>query len=91
MSTTEKLRRRLSALLMDTDEQHPMRCNVLIGESEAQGLSSLELPTVVSIFQQPCEGIIWFNIYGCDKPMEFDSMNIEDIKKVIKYLEDVQY
>lgn len=87
MNTREKLRRRLSAILMDTDEQHPMECNVLIGESEAQGLSSLELPVVVSVFQQPSEGIIWFNIYGCKDSIEFDDMNLEDIVKVINYFE----
>lgn len=89
MKTREKLRRRLSAILMDTDEQHPLECNILIGESEAQGLSSLELPLVTSVFQQPSEGIIWFNIYGCKDPIEFDDMNLEDIINIINYFENV--
>lgn len=85
----EDLRHKLSAILMDTDEQHPLECNILIGESEAQGLSSLELPLVTSIFQQPSEGIIWFNIYGCKNPIEFDNMNLEDIINIINYFENV--
>ena len=89
MNTKEKLRRRLSTILMDTDEQHPLEYNVLIGESEAQGLSSLELPIVVSVFQQPSEGIIWFNIEGCKDPIEFDDMNLEDIINIINYFENV--
>jgi len=89
MKTREELRRKLSAILMDTDEQHPMECNVLIGESEAQGLSSLELPVVISAFQQPSEGIIWFNIEYCKDPIEFDDMNLEDIINIINYFENV--
>ena len=85
----EDLRHKLSAILMDTDEQHSLECNVLIGESEAQGLSSLELPLVTSVFQQPSEGIIWFNIYGCKNPIEFDDMNLEDIINIINYFENV--
>ena len=85
----EDLRHKLSAILMDTDEQHPLECNVLIGESKAQGLSSLELPLVTSVFQQPSEGIIWFNIYGCKYPIEFDDMNLEDIINIINYFENV--
>lgn len=83
----EYLRHKLSAILMDTDEQHPMECNVLIGESEAQGLSSLELPVVISAFQQSSEGIIWFNIEGCKDPIEFDDTNLEDIINIINYFE----
>lgn len=85
----EDLRHKLSAILMDTDEQHPLECNILIGESEALGLGSLELPLVTSVFQQPSEGIIWFNIYGCIYPIEFDDMNLEDIINIINYFENV--
>ena len=79
----EEMRHKLSAILMDTCEEKPMMCNIIIGESEAMGLSSLELPVVKSMFQQPSEGIIWFNIDGCEEPIEFDDMPLEDIEDIL--------
>lgn len=82
----EDLRHELSALLIDTNEQNPMPCDISIGEEEAQGLSSLQLLKVTSIFQQPGEGIIWFNIEGMEEPIEFDDISITDLETVLKSL-----
>lgn len=80
--TTEQLRHKLSAILMDTDEQHPIECNVPIGEEYAMGISTLDLPVVESAFQLPSEGIIYFNIQGLNGPVEFDDMNRIDLLKI---------
>ena len=79
----EEMRHKLSAILMDTSEEKPMMCSITIGESEAMGLSSNELPVVKSMFQQPSEGIIWFNIEDCEEPIEFDDMPLEDIENIL--------
>lgn len=84
--TREQLRHRLSAILMDTDEQHPIKCNITIGEEEAMGISSLELPTVTSTFQLPSEGIIYFNIEGLKEPVEFDDIHKKDLIKILNAL-----
>jgi len=84
----EQYRQQLSAILMDTDEQHPLKCDVLIGEAEAMGLSSLELPHVVSAYQLPSEGIMYFNIEGADEPLEFDDLWQEDMSVILGYYND---
>ena len=84
----EEIRHKLSALLMDTCEEKPIHCNIPIGEDEAMGLSSLELPVVTSIFQQPSEGIIWFKIEDYVEPIEFDDMNTLDLEIILNVLPD---
>ena len=85
----EPLRRRISALLDGTDETRPLRCSIIIGEDEACGLSSLELPEVVSAFQVPGEGTIWFHIYGDTDPetgkeryTAFDDLSLGDLRAI---------
>lgn len=70
----ETLRRNLSLLLMDTNITNPINCDIIIGEEEAVGLSTLEMPKIVNIFQEPSEGIIWFQIEGVNKLKEFDDI-----------------
>ena len=80
----EQIRRKMSALLMDTCEENPLECYIQIGED--QGLSSLDLPTITSIFQHPTEGIIYFNIEGCKYPFEFDEILPEDLEYILNIL-----
>ena len=78
----EDIRHELSALVMDTTEKHPLECYIPIDTAESQGLSTLELPTIVAIFQD-CEGIIWFKMEGCAEPMEFDDLTLEEVKNIL--------
>lgn len=89
----EAIRHKLSALLMDTNEENPMLCDVTL-EVGAQGLSEAEKAKCVSAFQD-YEGIIWFNLEGQKEPIEFDDMcydeiinstNLEDVERVLNYL-----
>lgn len=86
MRKREQLRRELSAILMDTCEEKQMACRITIGESEACGLSSLEMPTVVSAFQLPTEGVIYFQIEGVAEPMEFDDIPTHDLRVILNEL-----
>lgn len=79
--TRESLRHKISALLVDTAEDNPLVCDITIGESQEQGLSSLELPRVVGAFHD-YEARIWFNLYGCNEPMDFDDLPTEDLIKI---------
>ena len=83
----ETLRHKLSAILMDTCEEKPIHCNIVIGEEQAMGLSSLQMPTVISAFQLPSEGIIYFNIEGFHEPVEFDDLHIKDLMKIFEELQ----
>ena len=84
--TKEQLRHKLSAILMDTCEEKPMHCNIVIGEEQAMGLSSLQMPIVTGAFQLPSEGIIYFNIQGFNEPVEFDDMHKKDLIKILNAL-----
>ena len=83
----ETLRHKLSAILMDTCEEKPIHCNIIIGEEQAMGLSSLQMPTIISAFQLPSEGIIYFNIEGFHEPVEFDDLYIKDLMKIFEELQ----
>lgn len=78
----EHIRHCLSALLINTDENHPLECDIVIGEGKAQGLSTLEMPHIISMFQLPSEGIIYFNIEGSKEPIEFDSLSKNDLLNI---------
>lgn len=80
----EDLRHKISAILMDTDEDHQKACDIIIGENDACGLSSLELPRVTSCYQMPGEGTIWFHIDGYVNPetKEWEYMNFDDIDTI---------
>jgi hypothetical protein len=83
--TREQIRRKFSALLADTCESNPIKCNISIGEDF--GISTLQLPlVVVGIFQVPVEGIICFNIDGFNEPIEFDDLSTIDLKDILKSL-----
>lgn len=82
----EDLRHKISAHLMGTTEESPRELDITIGESDAVGLSSLELPQVVGAFHD-YEAVIWFNVYGVEEPIEFDNMQTEDLQKILNFLE----
>lgn len=77
----EDYRHKISALLMDTDEEHPIECDITIGEDYSCGLSSLEMPCITKCFQQPGEGIIWFYLDGKDW-VAFDDIDVRDLYEI---------
>ena len=84
---TEKIRGKISALLIDTDEDNPIDLSgdyLTIGEDDAQGISSLELPRIMSIFQVPGEGTIWVNIEGMDEPFDTDHLTLDELKRILE-------
>lgn len=89
----EDIRHKVSAILMDTDEQHPIECDITVGEHKAQGLSSLELPNIVKCFQMPNDGTLWFHEEGAvesdlktEKWTVFDDYDIYDQREILKGL-----
>ena len=80
----EQLRKKFSSILMDTSEENPLECYIPFGDS--YGLSTLQLPTVTSMFQIPNEGIIYFQIEGVQYPMEFDEFSNAELKEILKFL-----
>ncbi len=62
--------KRISAFLMDTDEDNHFVTNIIIDTPEDLGLSDNEKMIITEIWQHPQEGIITFKIEGCED--EFD-------------------
>lgn len=83
----ERIRHAVSAILIDTSEEHQMPCDIPIGEDEAVGVGSLELPRIVSCWQHPTEGLITFIIEGYGA-VDFDDpmFTISDLKGILSGL-----
>lgn len=79
----ENLRHQISAILNGTSEDNPRLCEILeLGEEDACGLSSLELPQIDKAFEVEGEGTIWFHIVGEDDYRNFDDFPTSDLKKI---------
>ena len=83
----ESIRHNLSARLMDTSEENPLDVNIPL-ESHTCGLSTLEMPTITSIFQDPCEGYICVRYEGADDYIELDDLYIEDRIQIVRDLQE---
>ena len=82
----ESYRKFLSKKLMDTNEENQLKVYIPLENDETFGLSSLELPTIISMWQHPSEGIIYFKFEGQNDYVEFDDMELECLDQVIKEL-----
>ena len=81
----------ISERLMDTDEKNMLDCEIIIEHGEAVGLSSLQEPTIVRMYQQPSEGIVWLQYYGNDEWFELDTLTTDDLKSVYLQLLDLPF
>ena len=79
---------------MDTDEDNQMECKIVIEPEDSCALSTLQMPTIDSCFQEPSEGIIWFHFeghYTNTDTMEkeytnFDDIDTKDLKVILDEL-----
>lgn len=92
----EILRHRLSPLLSGTSEESPKEVDVTIGEEEAVGLSSLELPVIDGVFLFE-DGTMWYHIknavdcYGDKLWEDIDNLDIADLRSLVLSLENAQF
>ena len=82
----ESYRKFLSKKLMDTNEENQLKVYIPLENDESFGLSTLQLPTIISIWQHPSEGIIYFKFEGQNDYVEFDDMELEYLDQIIKEL-----
>lgn len=92
----EIYRQRISCICSgeEATEENPINCvldenswGILIGEDEAMGLSTLQMPHVTSVFQDN-EGVVWVNILGYSRLMEADDLDTSDLKNIDEWLEE---
>lgn len=83
----ESYRKILSQKLMDTNEENQLKVYIPLENDESFKLSALQLPTIISMWQHPSEGIIYFKFEGQNDYVEFDDMNLEYLDQ--KYLDQI--
>ena len=81
------VRQSISRILMDTSEENPKECHITLESPEDCGLSSLQLPTIIKVWQHPSEGWITFEFIG-NYRKEFEELDIYEMLQVLKGLED---
>ena len=77
-----------------TSEEHPLECDITMGEEEAQGLSSLELPRIERLFQVEGEGTMWYHTKDSIDEAgnawwgDLYQLPNSDLKVILKYLQN---
>lgn len=85
----EDLRHELYALLADTSEDSPRKCDIILGEDSPRtvGLSTLEMRFVIRCFAHD-DGTLWFLLYGEEVYTDFDDMSTADLKIILSNLKE---
>lgn len=86
--TIQLFRNKVSALLMDTDEENHLNVYIPLELQENQGLSTNDMLTVEEIWQHPIEGIIMVKIKGVVEPQEIEEYE-ECIPQIYEYLAEL--
>ena len=81
------LRDKLSALLMNSAENIHYRVDIPLELEENQGLSTNDMLTVESIWQDRKEGIIMLKFIGVNEPKELEDFE-ECIPQIYNYMND---
>lgn len=85
----ESCRQWLSRYLHDGghDESNPLECDIVIEPMGTFGLSDLEKPNLVGMYEQSGEGIIMLRFEGVSEYVEMDFIDLETIVFIVGELE----
>lgn len=78
----QMVRNYLSKQLMDTNEVDKMEVDIVVDVEDAMGLSSLELPNIIKMWQHPTEGWITFETYGGGE-YDFDDWTTRELVQIM--------
>ena len=78
----QMVRNYLSRQLMDTNEVDKMDVDIVVDVEDAMGLSSLELPNIIKMWQHPTEGWITFETYGGGE-YDFDDWTTRELVQIM--------
>lgn len=73
----------IASFLENTDEDHPLKCDITIGEESAYALSSLEMPHISEMFIDGDS--IYMNIDGCLSDVYF--IEVLDLLTIVDELQ----
>jgi hypothetical protein len=78
----QMIRNYFSRQLMDTNEVDKMDVDIVVDVEDAMGLSSLELPNIIKMWQHPTEGWITFETYGGGE-YDFDDWTTRELVQIM--------
>lgn len=78
----EMIRNYFSRQLMDTNENEKMEVDIVVDVEDTIGLSSLELPNIIKMWQHPTEGWITFETYG-GWESDFDDWTTRELMQIM--------
>ena len=87
MTNHERLKNRLTKILTGTDRDHPRGLCVVIGDEEALGVSSLELPMVTGAFLDSPGNNVYFKLDGLKDSIDCQDLPEEDLVKILEALQ----
>ena len=83
----EEIRHHISAILIDTDEEHPMKTDIAICVDKYYPVAYLDAPHITKCWQHPTEGLIYFHIEGFEFPIHFDDMTTEELITILEEID----
>lgn len=83
----EEIRHYLSAVLMDTDEDHSLSVDITLDIDNYSGLSTLDMPHITKCWQHSTEGWIYFKIDECDCTIDFDDMLTQELIVILEEID----
>ena len=83
----ESIRQFFSRMLMDTSADNPKQCRITISTPEDMGLSDMLKQTVIEMYQDPVEGIIYFLFDGCSDYEEFDNIDNDTLMQIMEEID----
>ena len=60
----ECIRQYFQRMLVDTSEESPVECDIIVDTADSQGISDLQKPHVIGMYQDPTQGIIYLQFEG---------------------------
>lgn len=78
----------ISKFLMDTSQDNPLECDIVIESPEDCGLSSLLLPRIVKAWQDPTEGWIYFQ-WESGRTQPIEQCTLEELIQILEGLEEI--
>ena len=82
----QSIREYVSRILIDTSEEKPLEVLIILDSEDAFGISDLEKPCIISIYQVPSEGWIYLQFEGLNLETDFDTLTTYEQIQVLRYL-----
>ena len=73
----------IGSYLENTDEEHPIKCDITIGEESAYALSSLEMPHISEMYKDGESLYADIDGYACD----LDFIEVMDLLTIVEELQ----